>query len=101
MKDRGYMISNQHSVTTMGESLPEILNPLAPECEPSIVSPSENHEHTLVCDESPIEEIPSFSESEDLHSLYTNMFDDNHSHEHPPVYHVVHTLTLFLQWNIE
>jgi hypothetical protein len=57
MNDGGYMISNQHSVTTMGESLPEILNPLDPECEPSSVSPLENHEYTLVCNKYLIEEI--------------------------------------------
>jgi hypothetical protein len=44
----------------MGESLSKVLNLLAPECEPSIVSPPENHEHTLVYDEFPIEEITSF-----------------------------------------
>jgi hypothetical protein len=76
----------------MWESLSEILNPVAPECEPSTVSPSEIHEHTLVCYESPIEEIPSFSESEDLHSLDTNLFDVNHSHKHPHVYHAVQYL---------
>jgi hypothetical protein len=56
----------------MGESLSEILDPLAPECEPCIISPSENHESYLVCDESLIEEIPSSSEFEDLHALYDN-----------------------------
>ena len=45
----------------------------------------------MVYNESPIEEVPSFSESEDLHSLYINLFDDDHSHEHPHVYHVVHS----------
>jgi hypothetical protein len=49
MKCGGYMISNQHFVTTMGECLPKILNPLDPECEQYNVSHLENHEYTLVC----------------------------------------------------
>jgi hypothetical protein len=76
----------------MWESLLEILNPVAPECGPSTSPPSEIHEHTLFCDKSPIEEIPSFSEFEGLHSLDTNLFDVNHSHKHPPVYHAVQYL---------
>jgi hypothetical protein len=89
MNDMEYTISNQHSVKTMGESLPEDFNPLSPECEPYNVSPSENHEHNLFYVESPIEEIPSFSESQNIHSLYKKLFDANQSHEHPLVYHVV------------
>jgi len=61
------MISNQHSIKTMGESSPEILNPLDLEWEQSSVSPLENHEYTLVCDESLIEKIPSFLK-------YANLF---------------------------
>jgi hypothetical protein len=38
MKDRGYMISKQHFITTMGETSPGILNPLELEWE-NIVSP--------------------------------------------------------------
>jgi hypothetical protein len=34
MKERGYKISNPHSDATTRESLSEILDPLAPECEP-------------------------------------------------------------------
>jgi len=71
----------------MGESLPEISNPLDLECELLVVSPLENHEYTLVCDEYLIEVIPSFSESEDLHSLYVNLFDNDLSHKHSPAYH--------------
>jgi hypothetical protein len=52
----------------------------------------ENHEYALVCEKSPTEEIQSFSEYEDLYSLYTNMFDDDHLHEHPQAYHAVESL---------
>jgi hypothetical protein len=38
-----------------------MLDPLAPKCEPFIVSPSENHEYTFFFDESLTEEISSFS----------------------------------------
>ena len=36
--------------------------------------------------------MQSVSEFKDLHSLYTNVFDDNHPHDHPPVYHAIHSL---------
>ena len=55
MKDGGYTISNQHSDTVVGESLSKILDPLALEFEPYIISPSENCESPLVYGESLIE----------------------------------------------
>jgi hypothetical protein len=45
----------------------------------------------LVCGESLIEEIPTSSESENLHALYTNLFDDNHPHGQPYAYHTIHS----------
>jgi hypothetical protein len=73
MNDGGYMISNQHSITTMGESSPEILNPLDPEWEQSSVSPLENHEYTLVCNKSLIEEIHHFQNLKISFSLYKSV----------------------------
>ena len=45
MKYRGYTLSNLHSNTVVGESLSEILDPLAPKCEPFNDPPPKNHEH--------------------------------------------------------
>jgi len=76
----------------MGESLPEISNPVDSECEIFNNPPSENHEHIVVCDESLTKETSSSSESEDFISLYSNLFDGSHSHEQPyyPMLHSSH-----------
>jgi hypothetical protein len=59
-KNRGHMISNQHFVIAMGESLPEILNPLDPDYEPSIISSLENNNYIFVCNKPRIKHILSF-----------------------------------------
>jgi hypothetical protein len=68
---------------------------LDPEFEPYIISPLENHDYILVCNKPLIEEILSFSKFEDIHSLYTNLFDDNHLHEYPLVYHPIQYLQYY------
>jgi len=92
MKGKGCTISNQHPDTTVGDSLSEILDPSTFECELFIFPLSENHEYKIVCDEFPVEGIPSSSEFEDLHVLHTNLFDNDHPHEKPSIYHAIHSL---------
>jgi hypothetical protein len=94
-KVRGYIIYNQNFDTTMEKSLHVILDPLAHECEPFNDSPLGNHEHIMVCKKSLIKEISSFSESEDLHALDTNLFDVGHPHEHPLVHHAAQHVNCF------
>jgi hypothetical protein len=60
-------------------------------CKPFNDSPSKNDDHILVYDESLTKEIPSSSEFEDLHAVYTNLLDDYHPHEQPSIYHAIHS----------
>jgi hypothetical protein len=90
-KDKGYTISNKHSIAAMGESLSEILDPLASECEPFNDPPSENHEHIWSVMN------PSLKKSHHFQNLkifipFIQICLMESPHEHPSIYHAHYTL---------